>query len=220
MKKTPVTVETATSARDAADFHIVNGKAEPRVDSRLIAQQLGIQHKNALELLKKHRADFEQLGKVAFQTEPLPSGQTERLALLNEDQSYLLLTFSRNTAKVRALKVRLVKAFSEARKAAAMRQEDYLPAYHELHDAIDAVAAESKNRKWIHVNANRALNKFAGIRAGTRRNAGPLTQSLLAIGCTVAANAVLEADDQRGVQERIKAALLPIQSALMLGGAA
>lgn len=57
-------------------------------------------------MLKTHKTDFEEFGKVMFQTRPLPSGQREKIALLNEDQAFLLLTYSRNTAKVRALKIK------------------------------------------------------------------------------------------------------------------
>ena len=95
----------------------------PRVDSRELAQRMGVKHKNTIELLDKHKADFLELGVLPFQTEK-PSGpnggRPERFALLNEDQAYLLLTYSRNTAKVRGLKVKLVQAFSAARKAAEL----------------------------------------------------------------------------------------------------
>lgn len=52
----------------------------------------------------------------------------------------MLLTYSRNTTKVRALKLNLVKAFSEARRAIDIRKAEYLPEYHALHDAINAKA--------------------------------------------------------------------------------
>ena len=67
------------------------GKAEPRVDSRLLAKQLGIKHPNLFAMLKTHKTDFEEFGRVMFQTRPLPSGQREKIALLNEDQAFLLL---------------------------------------------------------------------------------------------------------------------------------
>ena len=105
-----------------APLVLVATKTEPRVDSRLLAKQLGIKHPNLFAQVKTHKTDFEEFGKVTFQTGALPSGQSEKFATLNEDQAYLLLTYSRNTAKVRALKVKLVKAFAQA---------------HRLHDAIN-----------------------------------------------------------------------------------
>ncbi|MCP5197530.1 MAG: hypothetical protein H6974_12235 [Gammaproteobacteria bacterium] len=44
-------------------------------------------------------------------------GDLSWFALLNEDQSYLLLTYTQNTAQARELKKRLVRAFSEHRRA-------------------------------------------------------------------------------------------------------
>lgn len=192
-----------------------------RADTRVLAQHLGNQHKNVFELVKAHRADFEQFGVVPFQTEK-PTGATggrpERFALLNEDQAYLLLTYSRNSARVRALKIKLVKAFAEARKAAAIRQVEYLPAYHELHDAIKAAAAGSPNERWMHINANKALNRLAGIGSGQRAGAGPMAQSLLAVGSLLAARAVQDAGDHHEMQKRIKTALEPLEGALRLEG--
>jgi phage regulator Rha-like protein len=190
-----------------------------RADTRLMAQHLGIKHKNVFEMVKAHRDDFEQFGVVPFQTEKpngAAGGRPERFALLNEDQAYLLLTFSRNTAKVRALKVKLVRAFSEARRAATIRQVEYLPSYHALHDAIKEAAHGAPNERWMHVNANKALNKIAGIEAGQRPQAGALTQSMLAVGSLLAAKAVQDARDLNEVQRRIKTALQPLEGALRL----
>lgn len=92
---------------------------EPRVDSRLIADQLGVKHINTRELIEQYLPDFEEFGKARFQTEA--SGRTnqpQKFYLLNEDQAYLLLTYSQNTPHARALKIKLVKAFSAHRQAA------------------------------------------------------------------------------------------------------
>ncbi len=87
------------------------------VDSRMVAEELGIKHKTFLETIRKHQATIEcHFGKVPFQTAPLESGQSEIFAWLNEDQSTFLMTLSRNTPKVIDCKVKLVKAFSEAKK--------------------------------------------------------------------------------------------------------
>lgn len=91
---------------------------EPRIDSRLIAAQLGIDHINTRELIEQYLSDFEEFGKARFQTEA--SGRTnqqQKFYLLNEDQSYLLLTYAKNTEQARTLKKRLVMSFAEHRKA-------------------------------------------------------------------------------------------------------
>lgn len=196
------------------------GKTEPRVDSRLLAKQLGIKHPNLFAMLKTHKTDFEEFGRVMFQTRPLPSGQREKIALLNEDQAFLLLTYSRNTAKVRALKIKLVKAFAQARRAADMRQTEYLPAHHHLHDTIHVVAAGSASERHTHINFARLLNKTAGIETGQRASAPPAQQALLIVGSLLAAQALQQAKDHRDGYQRAKVALQALQgiNAPLLGG--
>ena len=207
---------TKVGASVPENFELTLVKNERRADTRLLAKHLGNQHKNVFELVKNYKADFEQLGKVTFQTEALPSGQLEKFALLNEDQAYLLLTYSRNTTKVRALKVKMVKAFAEARRAAEVRQVEYLPTYHQLHDAIKVAANGSPNERFIHMNANKALNQLAGVESGQRAGAGSLQQSILAVGSALAAQALQNATDGHGLHKRIKAALEPLTGILAL----
>ncbi len=91
------------------------------VDSRLIAQDLGITHKSLLETLDNYLHRIEAaFGVVRFETEkPLKGskgGRPERVAYLTEDQSTLLMSFSRNTPQVVDCKVALVQAFSQAKQ--------------------------------------------------------------------------------------------------------
>lgn len=92
---------------------------EPRVDSRLIAEQLGVIHKNIRELIERYLSDFEEFGHTRFETacgkRRQGGGTPEKYYLLNEDQSCLLLTYSQNTPQARDLKKRLVRAFSQLR---------------------------------------------------------------------------------------------------------
>jgi len=94
---------------------------EPRVDSRLLAEQLGVEHKATRQLILQYQADLEEFGKVPFEMEASgKTNQQQKFALLNEDQSYLLLTYSQNTEQARELKKRLVRAFGEQRRAIAL----------------------------------------------------------------------------------------------------
>ena len=88
MKKTPAATKVTTSAHNSADSTelVLTTSAEPRVDSRLLAKHLGNKHKSLMALIEKYSArikSFGQLpfkkevGKVPFQTEPLPSGEAE-----------------------------------------------------------------------------------------------------------------------------------------------
>jgi phage regulator Rha-like protein len=87
----------------------------------LIAERLGIQHKNILDTINSHKASIEEVfGLVAFETRPDNLGRLNtpiKIALLTEEQATALMTLSRNTPQVVELKLNLVKAFSEARKA-------------------------------------------------------------------------------------------------------
>lgn len=189
----------------------VNPKGEARIDSRLIALNLGIKHKHLIELVRNHQSDFQEFGILRFQTAVFKGvGQPEKFLMLNEDQTYLLLAYSRNTAKVRSLKIALVKAFRDARRAVEMRRDEYLPSYHALHDAIHARCCGTENEKFVHMNANRAINEIAGIQSGERPTAGLLQQSILAVGSALAARAVLASSGSKPHQA-IKDALQPLE---------
>ena len=87
--------------------------------SLIVAEGTGVQHKNVLELIGNNMADFEDFGAVAFETRPHPTqpGALQRVAILNEEQATLLLTYMRNNDVVRDFKKRLVRAFYELRRA-------------------------------------------------------------------------------------------------------
>lgn len=183
---------------------------EARVDSRLIAKALGVRHKNVRELIERYMDHMkQQFGKVPFETEPLPSGQRERFALLNEDQAFFLLTLSRNTARVVELKAKLVAAFRDARHKAELNQE-YLPGYHELHSQLHVLAAGSPNERWAHANLNKLLNKAAGIKAGTRAIADVPHKALLIVAQHLATQAIRDAPDHHEAYRRAKRALEPL----------
>lgn len=159
---------TAT-AKAMQALALVPTKAEPRVDSRLLAQHLDNQHRPTMALIEKHLERFETFGKVIFQKAPSTdsrTGQRERYACLNEDQALFLLTLRRNTERVVELKLRLIKAFGEARRAAAVRKTEYLPSYHAMQERIHALAEGSPNERFIHMNVAKLVNKVAGIEAG------------------------------------------------------
>lgn len=200
-----------------AAIHIITTKDEARVDTRDMAAMLTHKHQSLFELVKTYAADFEQFGKVRFQTGASPgsrTGQTVKFALLTEDQSYLLLTYTRNTAKTRELKVALVKAFRDARAASQAREQGYLPSLHQMHDVAHALAAGSPNEKFVHINLNQLVNRVAGIEAGQRRTlAAPVMASLI-LAQTIATKAMAGAQDHKDGFARAKAALGPLQGVL------
>jgi len=153
-------------------------KSEPRIDSRLLAEQLGNQHGDMLRnLILKYQSDFEEFGVLPFKNgKPRggeKGGRPERFALLNEDQAYLLLAYSRNTPRVRRLKIELVKAFKRFRDAQQAGQ-DYLPFYHSLHDTTALLTQRAHElgsttaQGIFHSNINKLVNKAFAVPSGSR----------------------------------------------------
>jgi phage regulator Rha-like protein len=101
---------------------------EPRVDSRMLAPQLGNKHRHVMALLDKYLDVFKKHGHVSFKNadgeRKQGGGKAERYALLNENQAYFLLSLSRNNEIVVALKSKLITAFSDARHASDLRRTE------------------------------------------------------------------------------------------------
>jgi|GEM_PF-1557962 len=92
---------------------------EPRVSHRIIAEQVGVQQKNIVELIRKYKADFLEFETLPFKTEGVVNngkGEQPKTFYLNEQQATLLMTYLRNSEKVRIFKKRLVKEFFEIRE--------------------------------------------------------------------------------------------------------
>jgi anti-repressor protein len=82
-------------------------------------------HEAVIRLVRTHQGDFEEFGGVRFEIEPFETagGQQKReIALLNEDQATLLITYMRNNVVVRKFKIALVRSFAEMRKRLASPQ--------------------------------------------------------------------------------------------------
>jgi phage regulator Rha-like protein len=117
------------------------------ISSETVAEGSGVQHKNVLELIYGNLSDFEDFGQVAFQTRRGYNNAQVRVALLNEQQATLLMTFQRNTDQVRKFKKDLVRAFFEMARAtpapaAELTRLEILTLA--LESETRAIAAESK----------------------------------------------------------------------------
>jgi phage regulator Rha-like protein len=88
------------------------------VDSRLIAEELGVQHSNFMQLIYNYQTEAEQeFGIYLFETDKLKGrGRPQKYVLLTEDQSNFLLTLVDNTSQSVKLKAKLVRAFSQAKE--------------------------------------------------------------------------------------------------------
>ncbi len=187
---------------------LVTKKAEARVDSRLLAQHLGTAHQSTFELIKQYQDDLRELGLLRFETGKANGGRPEKFALLNEDQCYLLLTHTRSKKAVK-LKLNLVLAFREARRAADLHAE-YLPTYHGLHDQLHALAQGSEHERFVHINMNKLINKVAGAESGERSHLDVPRKAMVIAAQHIATVAMQGASDHREAHAKAKAALAPL----------
>ena len=161
-------------------IHLVTLEDEPRVDSRLIAEQLGVEHKNTRALIQQYQTDFEEFGQLPFETEVVNGhqggGNPMRFYLLNEDQSYLLLTYVQNTAQARELKKRLVRSFSQCRQAVldgeaprepvTIRRDDELETYElEFESFPIRVKINGAGEPWFHLHDVCRVLGYTDVRA-------------------------------------------------------
>lgn len=97
-------------------------EGEPRVDSRLVSNELGVTHEAVQKLISNYSDAFQEFGILRFEIGAVKreggrGTKHEKFYLLNEDQTYFLMTLVRNTDEAVALKKRLVKAFAQFRLA-------------------------------------------------------------------------------------------------------
>lgn len=94
-----------------------NGQA--LTTSVIIAENTNNTHQAMLKLVRGYLNDFEAFGRVGFEIQPFETNggiQKREIAILNEQQATLLVTYCKNTETVRKFKVALVKAFYEMRQ--------------------------------------------------------------------------------------------------------
>lgn len=126
MKK--MTMSPAEPGNEKSLITLTQYNGEPRIDSRLLAEQRNNKNKNFMALIDRYLPKFEEFGVVPFQTKnrqaSTAGGRPERFALLNEEQALFLLTLSRNSDRVAGLKADLIMAFREARYGYARQALD------------------------------------------------------------------------------------------------
>lgn len=153
-------------------------QSEFRVDSRLLAPELDHRHRTILENIDKYQAHFEQLGQLPIRTEAGYNNAPVRFFLLNEDQCYFLLTLMRNNNHIVNAKLKLVKAFRDARTQLAKRDMARIEGKKVRHLETDAIrdlvdyakASGSKNAEMYYTNITKMTNAVLGINAGQRDN--------------------------------------------------
>jgi phage regulator Rha-like protein len=103
-----------------SELQIFEVQGQLVVDSRLIADQLGVEHPHLRRTIEKYLDELQAFGLICFENtkilEGASRGRPERYCYLNEEQATFLMTLSRNTPQVVACKQNLVKAFSKAKQ--------------------------------------------------------------------------------------------------------
>lgn len=117
-----------------------SGSGSLVVTSQTIAEGAGIEHRAVLQTLTKYAEDFASFGPSAFEMRSQErGGHPARTALLNEQQASLLMTYMKNTERVRQFKVSLVKAFYEmAQQLTPQVPQSYAEALRELASNVEA----------------------------------------------------------------------------------
>lgn len=116
--------------------------SEPFTTSDVIAEFAGVNHHAIQQMISKYEKDLCEFGKVAFEMRPLPESRTKQSILvyhLNEQQATLLMTYLKNTERVRAFKKELVRQFYAMRQELLKRQTgraELKPIRRELTDVI------------------------------------------------------------------------------------
>ena len=99
-------------------------------NSKIIADGTNNKHYAVRQIIQKYETVFEEtpeLGKVTFKMESLPSGQKEKIYLLNEGQAMFLMTLLRNdgvNGVVVRFKARLASEFIRMRNFIEERKSE------------------------------------------------------------------------------------------------
>lgn len=126
--------------------YLNNYLEEPYTTSEVIAEWTDNKHESVTRLIRTHKESLETFGKVGKQIRPLPSGQSTKIYLLNEQQVTLLIAFMQNTPEVIQFKVELVKQFykmKEEIQAFKVQRAIEQPTRKNLTDAI---------KEWEHAS--------------------------------------------------------------------
>ena len=166
------------------EITIIQSGGELRADSRSFVAKMDIRHRQLMENIRKYRDKFEELGRLAFETETLQTAggpQQTSYALLNEDQAYFLLTLSRNSEAVVSAKLALVKAFRQARSHIAKTETARIEGKKVRGEETAAIAElvqyatdhGSASAKMYYVSITKMTNSLLGLEAGKRDSLPP-----------------------------------------------
>lgn len=91
-------------------------------NSLVIAEGAEVEHKNVIQMARTYLPDLEEFGGVEFKILPFETSggtQNRTVAILNESQAIMIISYMRNNEIVRRFKIALIKCFMEMRRALA-----------------------------------------------------------------------------------------------------
>lgn len=103
---------------------VVAVAGEPRASTLAISAGVQRAHAGVIKLVRRYLPVLQRMGRVGFEIRPFETAggtQSQEVALLNEHQATLLISFMRNTAKVIEFKVALVMEFFRMRDELSAR---------------------------------------------------------------------------------------------------
>lgn len=107
-----------------------------------IAEGVGREHDTIIKLVDRNKSDLEEFGEVGFEIRAGYNNAKVRVAVLNEQQTTLLITYMRNNEVVREFKKRLVAEFFSMRSTLAKKKMDRNSARLEYKPMTDAIKHE------------------------------------------------------------------------------
>lgn len=135
------------------------------VDSRLIAEELGIEHKTLKETIRNYEDQLSSLTELRTETlkgKSLPQGgfgKGEVIYWLNEEQATFVMMLSRNTIQVVDAKLKLAKVFSAAKQTLQFVNPELLSMFSEMNsrmkilsertEKLDSMEKATSNNKGI-----------------------------------------------------------------------
>jgi len=173
-----------------SELDIIDQDGTLLVSSETIAEGSGVEHRAVLQLIATNHTDFEEFGRVSFEMRPFATAggmQSRRVALLNEQQATLLMTYQRNTEQVRQFKKALVRAFFDmARRLTVPVVPQSLP------EALRAYALEVEAREALEAkvaaDAPKVLFADSVATSDTTILVGDLAKILRGNGVEIGAN--------------------------------
>lgn len=126
--------------------------AVPFTTSKVIAEFAGIQHHTVTRLIQQYENDLKEFGSLRFEIEVRKrevGATTAKTYYLNEEQATLLMTYLKNTERVRSFKKELVRQFYAMRRELLQRHVErakLLPSRRDMTDAIRDCVPESPHK--------------------------------------------------------------------------